>query len=287
MTDAYLLLGLFDPDSYFGGSLKLDVERARAAVTEKVATPLGVSLDAALLRMEQAYVSRIAEPMAALVTDPKSATLLAFGGAGPMSACRIAEVLGVREVVVPRMAAVFSAFGIGFSDIAHSYQGALAGTAVESLLERFLGAAQRDMYAEGFDLSECRLEKAISYEHGGASATLRFNGGAPPPVPAQASGARLQVLAAKPIPHFTLHAHDTAARSEAKAGRKRRLRLAGADGGLHDAELPLYRHDELKAGDHGLGPAVIEEEYFTCLVPQGWRFLVNDNRDLVLNQTTK
>ncbi|MBL6749850.1 MAG: hydantoinase/oxoprolinase family protein [Nevskia sp.] len=292
ITDAYLLLGLFDPDSYFGGSLKLDTERARTAVTENVAKPLGVDLDTALVRMQQAYVAKIAEAMAALTAKPGEATLLAFGGAGPMTACAIAEALGIGEVIVPRMAAVFSAFGIGFSDIAHSYDGALgkAGAAgLEQLVERFTNAARRDMYAEGFDLSECTVEKSISFDRNGEHATRRLNGGGlPAEVPANASDVRLQLRATKPIPHFTLRPADTAAGAQAKASRSRTLRVAGGKGGaLAEAALPLYKHEELSAGNWAAGPAIVEEEYFTCLVPEGWRFLVNENHDLVLNKQSK
>jgi N-methylhydantoinase A/oxoprolinase/acetone carboxylase beta subunit len=48
--------------------------------------------------------------------------------------------------------------------------------------------------------------------------------------------------------------------------------------------VPLYRHEELSSGEWATGPAIVEEEYFTCVVPEGWRFLVNDNHDLVLNR---
>ena len=50
------------------------------------------------------------------------ATLLAFGGAGPVLACGIAEAAGITRVIIPGLAAVFSAFGIGFSDIGHTYE---------------------------------------------------------------------------------------------------------------------------------------------------------------------
>jgi len=58
-----------------------------------------------------------------------------------------------------------------------------------------------------------------------------------------------------------------------------------SDGGkLADASLPLFRHEDLAPGQGAAGPAVVEEEYFTCLVPNGWTFAVNDNHDLVLQK---
>jgi N-methylhydantoinase A len=290
MTDAYLLLGILDADSYFGGALKLDSSRAQAAITENVAKPLGVSLDEALARMEEAYVEKIAAPMRDLVSGADTA-LLAFGGAGPMSACKIADKIGVTEIIVPRMAAVFSAFGIGFSDIAHTYNAAL-GTptagAVQALLETLTQRARRDMYAEGFEMSDCAVESSIGFTRDGASTTHALNGAQK--LPRELTGAqdlRVQLRATKAIPHFTLGDASTKALAGAAPTHTRALRLPQQGSKkLSTIKVPLFRHEELRSGEWAMGPAIVEEEYFTCVVPEGWRFLVNDNRDLVLNKKT-
>jgi N-methylhydantoinase A len=288
ITDAYLLLGILDGESYFGGSLKLDPARAQAAITENVAKPLGVSLDEALVKMEQAYTSKIADAMKALAPELKDAALLAFGGAGPMSACRVADALGIKEIIVPRMAAVFSAFGIGFSDIAHSYDAALdhngdkgLGDVLQSLMER----ASRDMFAEGFDLSECTIEKTLTFSQNGEQATRRLNGDKSVPDGLKsAQDLRVQLRATKSIPHFALKPDDTKGGKTAQTKLSRKVRLS--DGGkLTDANLPLFRHEDLQPGQGAAGPAVVEEEYFTCLIPAGWKFSVNDNLDLVLQKS--
>lgn len=287
ITDAYLLLGILDGDSYFGGTLKLDSDRAKAAITENVAKPLGLSLDEALVRMESAYTVKIADAMREIAPSLKDAALLAFGGAGPMSACRVADALGVREIIVPRMAAVFSAFGIGFSDIAHSYDAALTDSGEKGLtdvIDRLTERATRDMFAEGFDLSECTLEKTLSFTQNGEQATRRLNGEMKVPDGLKdAQDLRMQLRATKAIPHFALKPDDIQGGKAAATELTRRVRLS--DGGkLADASLPLYRHAELAAGQGATGPAVVEEEYFTCLIPAGWKFQVNDNHDLVLQK---
>ncbi|WP_420464820.1 hydantoinase/oxoprolinase family protein [Panacagrimonas sp.] len=287
ITDAYLLLGILDGDSYFGGTLKLDSDRAKAAITENVAKPLGLSLDEALVRMESAYTVKIADAMREIAPSLTDAALLAFGGAGPMSACRVADALGVREIIVPRMAAVFSAFGIGFSDIAHSYDAALTDSGEKGLtdvIDRLTERATRDMFAEGFDLSECTLEKTLSFTQNGEQATRRLNGEMKVPDGLKdAQDLRMQLRATKAIPHFALKPDDIQGGKAAATELTRRVRLS--DGGkLADASLPLYRHAELAAGQGATGPAVVEEEYFTCLIPAGWKFQVNDNHDLVLQK---
>nr|WP_246813930.1 hydantoinase/oxoprolinase family protein [Panacagrimonas perspica] len=287
ITDAYLLLGILDGDSYFGGTLKLDSERAKAAIMENVAKPLGVSLDEALVKMEQAYVGKIAEAMKQIAPNLKDAALLAFGGAGPMSACRVADALGVKEIIVPRMAAVFSAFGIGFSDIAHSYDAALTDTGEKGLsdvIDRLTVRATRDMFAEGFDLSECAVEKTLSFSQNGEQAARPVNGDMKIPDGLKsAQDLRVQFRATKAIPHFVLKQDETKAGKATSTALARAVRLS--DGGkLADSSLPLFRHEELMPGQGAAGPAVVEEEYFTCLIPAGWKFSVNDNHDLVLQK---
>jgi N-methylhydantoinase A/oxoprolinase/acetone carboxylase beta subunit len=46
--------------------------------------------------------------------------------------------------------------------------------------------------------------------------------------------------------------------------------------------LKLYRLEDMKAGEHGVGPAILEEAYFTCQVPKNWKFSISDNQDIVL-----
>lgn len=289
ITDAYLLLGILDGESYFGGSLKLDASRAAAAITENVARPLGITLDQALARMERAYVQKIADSMVRLHATPREAVLLAFGGAGPMSACRIAETLGIKEIIVPRMAAVFSAFGIGFSDIAHSYDAALPDPSekgLTSVLADLNRRAQRDMFAEGFDLAECHVDKSIGFSLGGEHATRRLNGDMRLPEGIkQAQDLRVQLRATKAIPHFALKSVEQKPGKPAQTPLTRKLRLvAAADVPEPSKEVPLYRHEALGSGHSAPGPAIVEEEYFTCLVPAGWSFQVNDNHDLVLRR---
>src|SRR5450830_19400 len=275
ITDAYLLLGVLDADSYFGGNLKLDPARAKAAIEENIAKPLGVSLDDALKQMELAYEARIASAIKPHLKDVTGTTLLAFGGAGPISACGVADQIGITEIIVPRLAAVFSAFGIGFSDIAHVYDGALSDVSnkgLENTLAGLLVRARRDMFAEGFDMSDCSVERAVNFTRNDVEALIRLNGETALPAGIKASDhPRVEVRATKRIPHFSMKALETNRKSSATTSRKR-----GA--------LQLYRLEDMKAGEQGMGPAIIEEEYFTYQVPKNWQFAVNDNLDIVLQR---
>ncbi len=165
ITDVNLLLGVLDPATYLDGQLRLDADRAGAVITETVADPLGIPLEEALVRMEAAYFEAIAGSFANLVRA--DTTLAAFGGAGPMSACGAARLAGVRRVLVPRLAAVFSAFGISFSDVGKTYEVALDEPSTEAAAQAFeeiLARAERDMFQEGYDLGECATKALVVVE---------------------------------------------------------------------------------------------------------------------------
>ena len=116
VTDADLALGLIDPDSFLGGRMKLDRNAAETALVAGIGARHGLpALDAAAAVHEMVNDSMA---MAARIhavehgEDPQSFTLVAFGGAGPVHAWRIASILRIKRVVVPIGAGVMSAIGL-------------------------------------------------------------------------------------------------------------------------------------------------------------------------------
>src|ERR1700687_854299 len=97
-----------------------------------VAEPLGITLEEALVEMEAAYSPAMAGSLASVISDPADTTIAAFGGAGPMSACGAARLNNVKSVLVPKLAAIFSAFGISFSDLGQSYEVGLSEPSIEA-----------------------------------------------------------------------------------------------------------------------------------------------------------
>ena len=122
ITDVLLLAGLLDPATYLGGTLPLYPDRGAKVIEDKIAGPLGIPLDDALRQMEDAHAAAIAHALGDATTVTGDTVLAAFGGAGPMTVCGAARRAGARHVLIPRTAAVFSAFGIGFSDLGQRYE---------------------------------------------------------------------------------------------------------------------------------------------------------------------
>ena len=114
VTDADLVLGIIDPDKFLGGDMPLDITASRVAL-EKLADKLNVTAEEAAYGVFSVVGESMAAAARAHATDRgvnyRGLPLLAFGGAGPVHACYVAEQLESSQVIFPRMASVLSAFG--------------------------------------------------------------------------------------------------------------------------------------------------------------------------------
>ena len=121
VTDADVVLGMINPETFLGGRQRLDREAAELAIREKVADPLGLELEEAAEGIKRIVDSRMADLIRQATVhrgyDPRNFILVAFGGAGPVHAHAFGSGMGVKKVVVPVTASVHSALGIGASDL--------------------------------------------------------------------------------------------------------------------------------------------------------------------------
>ena len=123
VTDADLLLGRIDPAGFSGGRMALDRAAAEAAMRQEVAEPLALAVELAALGVSEIVDENMAN--AARVhaiesgKDARGRTLVAFGGAAPLHAARMAEKLGLDRVLVPSYAGVGSAVGFLRAPIAY------------------------------------------------------------------------------------------------------------------------------------------------------------------------
>lgn len=284
ITDAFLVLGLLDPEAYFGGELRIDPERARAAVLANVGNPSSLDEVQAAVAMEDAWVAKVVRSLQKVAGTTEGTTLAAFGGAGPLVVCKVAEAAGISRVVIPGMAAVFSAFGIGFSDIGHRFEAVLPALDEESLqnaLAVLIEQARRSMFSEGFELEDCTLRQQLQLESDSGEQLVPLDDGRLPPGLEHDGRVLVSVEAVMPIPHSTLSGEFGASAADAVSQSARRL-FAGGEW----VEVPVYRISEQPAGNiAGSGPAVLEEDFFSCRVDPGWQFEINEARDVLLTHT--
>ena len=129
VTDADLVLGYLNPDYFLGGEMTLDLEAAKAAVQERIAAPLGLELTAAAWGIHNTVNENMASAARIHIAekgyDPRSFTMLATGGAGPVHAFRVAQKMGLSRLICPPGAGVASSFGLLVAaprmDFVHAY----------------------------------------------------------------------------------------------------------------------------------------------------------------------
>lgn len=121
VTDANLLLGFLDPEYFLGGEMQLDREAARRAVDDRVGAILGLDTIGAAYGIFRIVNNNMSNGIRAVSVqrgyDPRDFVLVAFGGNGAVHAGMQARELGIRKVIVPRVATAFSAWGMLHSNI--------------------------------------------------------------------------------------------------------------------------------------------------------------------------
>lgn len=124
VTDANLVLGYLNPESFLGGEMTLDVEAAREGIEEHVAGPLDLPVEeacAGIYRItNEQIVSQIRQVSIERGHDPRDFVLVAVGGAGPVHAAAVASEFGAR-VLIPEAAGTLSAYGLLQSDVKHNF----------------------------------------------------------------------------------------------------------------------------------------------------------------------
>jgi N-methylhydantoinase A len=174
VTDANLLLGYLDSDSPLAGGVELDraaSERALGGLAEALGMSVGDTA-AGIARVAGAEMARAVRVMTVeRGIDPRELALLAFGGAGPLHACAIADELGMTRVVVPRASGVLSALGLIVSERRRELVSSelLAG---EKLTRQAVAKAVRRLAAQGREeLGDAAEDAAVRVRY-----DLRYSG---------------------------------------------------------------------------------------------------------------
>lgn len=301
VTDADLLLGLLDPGFFLGGRMALQPERAEAAIAREIAAPLGLAPIEAAWAIHQLVNESMASAARIHAVehgkDPRAFPLFAFGGAGPVHAYRVAELLGVREVICPFAAGVGSTIGflaapLAFDFVRSSYATLEAADwqQINALLTKMEEEGRALLAASGVAPEQVRPTRTADMRlHGQAhEITVPIPGGelsaartgevvesftrayrelyrrARPEVPIEAISWR--VLVAGPRPALRLR--GAAGEEDGDALKGERPVYAPELGGFQ--ATPVYDRYRLRPGDRLPGPAIIEERESTVVVgPRG------------------
>ena len=296
VTDANLYLGFLADGAELGSEIVLRRPAAETALVS-VGERLGMgALETALgvLRVAEAEMANALRVISVeRGFDPREFTLVAFGGAGGLHACRLAEELEISTILVPRAGGVLSALGLAISDLRRDYVRAFLGdlaAADRSLIEEVFDALERDAAADLDDPSFGRFAD-LRYrgqafeltvpaddldELGARFAQLhrRRYGFDLPDEPVQLVNMRLSATVAGAKPRLT----STPVAAEATPERRR----AYVDDGWTD--LAVFRRDTLAVGARITGPAIVEFPEATCLVRSAWNATVDAAGALVVER---
>ncbi len=177
ITDCNLLLGYLSADNFLGGRMALDHAKAEAAVA-RIAEQLSLDVTAAAEGVVRIIDVKMEEAIKAISTmrghDLRDFMLLAFGGAGPLHAARMARDLGMAGVVVPLYPGVFSAIGLIMSDVKHDYIRSrlrlldeLKSADVEAVFAELEQRARDALRRDGFAETKIRIDRALDLRYAG------------------------------------------------------------------------------------------------------------------------
>ena len=183
VTDAHAVLGHFGPQVRLADTLTLNVERARAALNDKLAKPLGLSVEetaAGILRVVNAGMARaIRVTTVERGLDPRNFVLVPFGGAGPLHGLDIARQLHIRRVLIPVAPGNFSAFGLLVAPIRYdsvrtylAHGAALDFAAIDHHLADLQAEVTRQLQAEQVAAERCRFVRQADLRYLGQSYEL-------------------------------------------------------------------------------------------------------------------
>lgn len=312
VTDASFVLGYLNPQT-FAGDLDLDIDRSRRVIEEKIAEPLGLNLLEAALGIQAIVNNNMAQTLRLVSIkrghDPRDFALIAFGGAGPLSAGKLAEAASIGRILIPPAPGVLSAMGLMLAPIQHeamtSFEVAAAEASLEDLGARFAkldGACRAKMAEDGVDPGDASIEYRAEMRYIGQSHELEVTI-SPRDAHAIAGASRafhqahqrayshcdenaptefvtLRSVHFKESEVSTLHAGRTTAAGEAPVPRYRKACL-DSTAGLE--EIPVYRRDDLPAGFELTGPAIIEQADTTTLIYPGHQARIDRFHNILID----
>ena len=313
ITDANVILGYLNPTHLVGGAVKLNAARAREVFDERIARPLGLSLDQAAYGAHTIAASNMIRAIKAVSSergrDPREYVLFAFGGNGPLFAGGMARQLDIKKIVVPPAPGLFSSFGLLYSDVEHHYvrtyprrTGQLDFDELNQVWSRMDADALAQLASEGFTGAAVRLRRSADLRYQGQSFELTV------PVPTgRLDAASIAALAeAFGQEHERTYGHRAGPDEPVEVVTLRlvaqgisdrprvpdHIRIDRDGGGAHPPrrvhfgpdygwlETPVLGRGDLARLTHG--PCIVEEYDATCVVEPGSTAVLDAHGNIII-----
>ena len=317
ITDANLVLGRLNPDYFLGGEMALDVDAARRAIKERCADPLGLDVSVAAHGIVEianaAMINALRLVSVQRGYDPRDFVLMAFGGAGPVHANRLAAENEMPNVVIPMSPGITSALGLLVTDLKHDYSvtlirpvDGLDPAEVEDAYRELEEQGKTTLTREGMQPEDMTFLRRVDVRYIGQSYELtvtlpgsrldsseiarvleqfhrehdRAHGFSAPDEPAEFVNLRLAAIGRIAKPQLRELGQDG---GDVDSARKatRQVYFAEAGGFI---DCPIYDRYALGAGCVVAGPAVIEEIDSTTVIHPGYQARVDRFGNLALTE---
>jgi len=300
VTDANVVLGYLNPDFFAGGEMKLDPVASEAGIRDKIARPLGYSVEQAAWGIYEIVTANMARATRVMTIergyDPRNFVLMAFGGAGPMHGSRVARTVGIKKLIIPVFAGVASALGMLITDpkfhfsrtyiakLDHIVMGRmkkiyqeLEAIGLENLNRcgasgtfKYIKSCDMRYFGQGHEINVPVLEEDLS-ENGAERLKARFNEEYRRNYGYVDEGAELEVVT------FKLTAVCLRPKFDLKTGTKK---SKGVDPKKGERKIyipeekefrscPVYDREKLYRGFEATGPAIVEERTSSTVVFPG------------------
>jgi N-methylhydantoinase A len=316
VTDANLVLGYLDPSYFLGGKMSLNVEATRQQINEKIAQPLGMTIEEAAWGIHQIANENMAN--AARVhslergKDPRRFPLFAFGGGGPVQAYRIALSLGSPHLIAPLGAGVMSTVGFLSAPLAFDFvrswttqldslnwdqanelltamqtegdklltKSGVAGDNIVHHREvdmRFVGQGHEIRVPLPSGTLNAETESQLRTSFDAVYKELYERSG--PPVPIEITNWR--VVSSGPKPNVSLNVEQTNVVASAEEAQKG-TRPAWFPESNGFTNTPVYDRYQLSPGLTFTGPAIVEERESTVIVGPNAQCKIDEHHNLVI-----
>ncbi|MGA8152804.1 MAG: hydantoinase/oxoprolinase family protein [Terriglobales bacterium] len=313
VTDANLILGRLQPDRFLGGDFRLDADRARQVTTEwlkKQNCELSLEQFASgVLRVVNVTMEKAIRVVSVeRGYDPRDFALVAFGGAGGLHACELAEALNIPRVIVPTLPGALSAFGILVSDVVKDYSRTVLWSALDRLPFKRLDQefstlrrkARQDFRSEAWPgrmQNRCSID--VRFRGQGYELNIPYTRGLVQAFHREHERRYGYSYPGRDIELVTLRLRATVPSSQSRLGRSRPGkaearsidRIASARripekrlvwlGGKRVAAA-IYARDSLQLGRKLAGPAIVTEYSATTVIPAGKRFWLDQSGNLLI-----
>jgi len=318
VTDADVTLGFIDPNNFLGGKVKLNKDKAIAAVKRRIADPLKITVEEAACLIKETTENNIQKELIRFLKDKgleknnlSDFALVAYGGGGPTRYAGFTNGLKFGQILTSPYASTFCAFGFLTTDLLHRYSKYLPLTLFDGVnylqdfkklneaVAQLASAAGRDIEGEGFstgnadyyleligdgDLADYNVRSAklkVESEEEVKQLCAQFTK-AGAPGKARIAISTIILNAVVPMPHYELTSSQTTDEDPSGASRGERDIYWSTEAGY--LKTPIYDRELLVPGNRVIGPAVVEAKDTTYIIPAGKSYYIGKYSQGVLEE---